>query len=107
MITSTHTAPVLILTQGEALTPAQLAEKERKARVIKHVYNDKMTSGKWTVNVSPTTNYGYFENDVTGSGGGLWFEKKRVEDYDGVGCLPLDVVTALRRLGYVVPRSCY
>lgn len=74
----------------------------------KHNYTLRATEGKWEVVVSPTTKYGYFEHSVHGEGGGLWFDKdKRVEDYDGVGILPKDVVKALRSLGYIVPRSCY
>lgn len=74
----------------------------------KHDYTETKQVGKWTVTMSPTTKYGYYEHDVYGEGGGIWIgARKRVEDYDGRGILPMDVVKALRALGYVVPPSCY
>lgn len=71
----------------------------------KHNYTLRAKEGKWEVVISPTTDYGYFEHDIHGEGGGLWFEKKRLIDADGTFEVPKDVIKALRSLGYVVPRE--
>lgn len=70
--------------------------------IKKHDYTETAKEGKWEVKVSPTTGYGYFEHDVHGEGGGLWFKGKELNDYDGVSCLPRDVAKALISLGYKV-----
>jgi hypothetical protein len=67
-----------------------------------HQYTEKMESGAWIIEISPTTSYGYFENSKTGSGGGLWFEGDELVDYDGVMALPALVASALRGAGYIV-----
>ena len=65
-------------------------------------FNKKATVGKWLVEVDTEAKYGYFENQNSGGGGGLWFElqddTKELElvDYDGVFELPKDVAKALR-----------
>lgn len=69
---------------------------------VKHNYSQIKTSGKWKVQVSPTTGYGFYDHETQGEGGGLWFEGKELRDYDGRACLPRDVVVALRSLSYVV-----
>lgn len=51
-------------------------------------------------------NYGWFENDELGGGGGLWFEGDTLVDYDCVFALPPEVVAALRRAGYTVDDDC-
>lgn len=88
------------------LTPAENAVIEaamREAELKKeHAYTEIGRAGKWEVKVSPTTSYGYFEHDVQGEGGGLWFEGKELSDYDGRSCLPRDVAKALIALGYIV-----
>lgn len=59
---------------------------------------------------------GWFERNSDGTGGGLWFARENPEsgiedghlhliDYDGVACLPLPVVTILRRCGISVGRD--
>ena len=52
-------------------------------------------------------NYGWFEiYDEESSGenwyaeGGLWFENKKVTDYDGVFAIPNGIITKLEELGY-------
>ncbi len=45
------------------------------------------------------------EHDTAGEIGGLWFEKKRLIDYDGCGCLPNDIIKLVRKLGFTVPRD--
>lgn len=67
-----------------------------------HVYTESIGKGLWMVEISPSTQYGYFENIVTGSGGGLWFEGRELIDYDGVFELPKAVVDALAGAGYDV-----
>lgn len=57
----------------------------------------------YTIEIDSTACYGYFENDETGDGGGLWFaEDKVLVDYDGVFSLPKKVASALIAAGYVI-----
>lgn len=63
---------------------------------------------QWRVEIDPVKRYGYFESQVTGSGGGLWFDKNAaglvLADYDGVYELGRRVVLALDDLGvYLAP----
>ena len=67
-----------------------------------HVYTEGLEKGNWMVEISPTTQYGYFENVKTGGGGGLWFDGPELVDYDGVFELPKDVVDMLAGAGYDV-----
>ena len=67
-----------------------------------HVYTEILEKGNWEVKISPTTQYGYFENVKTGGGGGLWFDGPELVDYDGVFELPKDVVDMLSGAGYDV-----
>lgn len=63
-----------------------------------HNFTQEAQVGNWKVFVSPETNYGYFENQVTETSGGLWFKGRMVTEYDGVFELPVNVVKALRSL---------
>jgi hypothetical protein len=72
----------------------------RNGGTAMHVYTEKLEKGNWYVEISPTTQYGYFENVNTGSGGGLWFEGPVLLDYDGVTQLPFAVTSALIGAGY-------
>ncbi len=66
--------------------------------MTQHNFTQEKQIGNWKVFVSPSTNYGYFENVVTETSGGLWFNGRMVTEYDGVFELPLNVVKALRVL---------
>lgn len=72
-------------------------------------YNFTLTKqvGKWTAHVDPVQGYGYFEHEVHGEGGGLWFGEGELVDYDGVYCLPREVGTALESFGYTVSEDNY
>ena len=63
-----------------------------------HTFTQEAQAGNWKVYVSPSTNYGYFENQITGTQGGIWFKGIMVVEYDGVFELPKNVVKALRSL---------
>ena len=65
-----------------------------------HMYTELLEKGNWMAEVSPSTSYGYFENGITGSGGGLWFEGPVLVDYDGVVQLPKAVIDMLVGAGY-------
>ena len=65
-----------------------------------HNFTLKQTLGHWLIEISPSSNYGYFENQKTGIGGGLWFEFGVLTDYDGVFELPTNVAQAIVNLGY-------
>ena len=63
----------------------------------------KIQVGKFEICIgSHTEDMGYFEHDVYGDelGGGLWFEGKKLVDYDGVYSLPDEVIEGLEKLGY-------
>lgn len=69
-------------------------------------------TSKWEVRISHDHErfpgcYGYFEHDVEGEGGGLWFEsigndKWELVDFDGRSALPTSVARTLREAGYTV-----
>jgi hypothetical protein len=65
----------------------------------------KTQCGAWEVQIDPEQQYGCFENQNSGSGGGLWFEKNRLIDADGTCSVPKNVIKAIRELGFVVPRE--
>lgn len=63
-------------------------------------FNQQAVVGLWDVRVDTEACYGYYENTNTGSGGGLWFDKKEdgtlaLRDYDGMYELPSSVGRAL------------
>ena len=67
-----------------------------------HDYTETLESGNWLIKISPTTDYGYFENQDTGGEGSLWFDGTELIDYDGVYELPKAVYSALKRAGYIL-----
>ena len=69
-----------------------------------HTYTLEATDGRWTVRISQSTSYGYFDKDGEAIGG-LWFEGKRLVDQDGTYSTPKPIIPLIRRLGYVVPRE--
>ena len=65
----------------------------------------KITTDNFTVEIFDETPLrGYFEHNELGDncGGGLWFEGLELIDYDGVYCLPKEVIQALRNTGFYV-----
>lgn len=87
----------------------------KTGRMEPHEYTQVATHGKWTVCVAPSRNYGYFEHEDYGEGGGLWFKTvgqntrlrwiKELVDFDGVMMLPTPVAMAIQKLGYHVPND--
>ena len=65
-------------------------------------YTRKLREGGWAMFVDTEKGYGYFEHDVVGDGGGLWFRNRTLTDFDGRHLLPVEVQTALRRDGFFV-----
>jgi hypothetical protein len=65
-------------------------------------YNfDKKTQvGKWSVEIDSEKQYGFFEHDDYGEGGGLWFVDSMLVDYDGVYELPENVIKGIEDLGF-------
>lgn len=67
-------------------------------------FDKKIVVGNWETQVDTQAMYGCFENEKTGRGGGLWFEKLdgseelHLRDYDGVFEMPVDVIAGLRKL---------
>ena len=60
----------------------------------------KITIGKWETVIDPKAQYGAFEHDDYGEGGGLWFEDNALVDYDGVYELPKAVIKGIEELGF-------
>lgn len=52
------------------------------------------------VQVSPSTQYGYWERRDGTEGGGLWFDGLELTDYDGAFALPRAVCDALVAAGF-------
>ena len=69
------------------------------------IVNISKRVGKWVVYIKGDS--GYFEHDDYGEGGGLWFSKRELCDYDGVYELPKDVVEAIELLKHSVPKTIY
>ena len=44
------------------------------------------------------------EHDNYGEVGGLWFDGRKLVDYDGCGVLPKEIIKTIRATGYTVPR---
>jgi hypothetical protein len=65
-------------------------------------FTKKAQVGHWETGFDPEAQYGYFEHDESGSGGGLWFENNELVDFDGMSMLPKKVSEALRSFGLVV-----
>lgn len=65
---------------------------------MNHNFTQEAQVNNWKVFVSPSTNYGYFENQITEIQGGIWFTGSKVIEFDGTFELPKSVVKALRRL---------
>lgn len=64
-------------------------------------FDTKLPTKNWTVEIDNNENYGCFEHNKTGVGGGLWFDEDKVLiDYDGVFELPEEVKSTLKEHGY-------
>jgi hypothetical protein len=75
---------------------------------MENVYTLKAETSRWQVEVSPSTDYGWFQDLKTGAEGGLWFdEKKELCDYDGSPVVPRAVGAILHAMGYTVEVICY
>lgn len=74
-----------------------------------YTFDKVNTNGTWRVEVDTKENYGHFENQVNGGGGGLWFVKENgllvLEDYDGVFQLPTQVIDCLLEMDILVDES--
>jgi len=77
--------------------------KGAKSEPVEPKYDQIERIGKWVTYIAEDgegKHTGYFEHDDEGEGGGLWFIRKSLVDYDGVYELPLEVVTAIMLLGF-------
>lgn len=63
-------------------------------------FNQDLSTERYTVQIDTSEQYGYFQNNNTGTEGGLWFDGLRLSDYDGVPDLPKQVHAALVGAGY-------
>jgi len=70
-------------------------------------FDKSVDVGKFTVEIDSKAAYGYFEHHELGDdcGGGLWFTKNELTDYDGVFELPASVTCGIRELGFIVPEE--
>ena len=69
---------------------------------MEYKFNMDISGKRYTIQVDTAAHYGYFENNKTGSGGGLWFDGRELTDYDGVFALPTEVIEQLRANGFLV-----
>ncbi len=69
------------------------------------LYPYAVASSSGVVQISPSTQYGYWEFSDGSEGGGLWFEGKELVDFDGHYVLPARVCKALRDNGYILDES--
>ena len=70
-------------------------------------FTTKLQALNYTIEIDDAADYGYFEHNLAGDGGGLWFEKLAngklsLVDYDGSADLPKRVAATLRENGYIV-----
>ena len=72
-------------------------------------YNKKTETKNFTVEISTTDQYGYFEHNDYGDecGGGLWFEDNELVDFDGVFALPSQVADAIIEMGFRVDKDIF
>lgn len=78
--------------------------------MARYNFDLKVQTENFEIGIDTAEKYGYFEHNTYGDeyAGGIWFNaRKSVEDYDGCGCLPREVVKALRANGYHVSPDCY
>ena len=65
-----------------------------------YTFDLNLSTDRYTIEVDTASEYGYFQNDITGTEGGLWFDGLRLSDYDGVFELPKQVHVALVNAGF-------
>ncbi len=66
-----------------------------------YTFDKSIESNRWLVEIDSSANYGYFENNRNGNGGGLWFDdNKCLIDYDGVFELSKEVIASIELLGF-------
>lgn len=70
-------------------------------------FTQDLSTERWDIKIDTDANYGYFEHNRTGTGGGLWFGPSEdrpgmieLLDCDGTPSLPQSIVKALRDAGY-------
>jgi hypothetical protein len=63
-------------------------------------FNQDLSTERYTVQIDTAAQYGYFQNNNSGTEGGLWFQDNTLIDYDGVFELPKEVHAALTNAGY-------
>jgi hypothetical protein len=68
--------------------------------MTQYVFDLNLSTPQYAIEISTADNYGYFQNNTTGTEGGLWFDGLRLSDYDGVYDLPKPVYTALVNAGF-------
>ena len=63
-------------------------------------FDQELSTERYTIQIDTAAQYGYFQNNNTGTEGGLGFKDNTLIDYDGVFELPKEVHTALTNAGY-------
>lgn len=67
-----------------------------------YTFDLNLSTDRYTIEIDTAESYGYFQNNLTGTEGGLWFDGKTLADYDGVSVLPTEVAQALTANGYIL-----
>jgi hypothetical protein len=62
----------------------------------------KFNTARFSGGITESTNHGWFEHNTHGDnfGGELFFDGKKLIDYDGVFALPAEIITKLEELGF-------
>lgn len=66
----------------------------------KYNFDVNLSTERYTIEIDTAESYGYFQDNTTGTEGGLWFDGMELVDYDGVAVLPKQVEDALKANGY-------
>jgi hypothetical protein len=72
----------------------------KEIRKAQYSFNLDLSTPSHDIKVDTAGEYGYFQNNTTGTEGGLWFDGLTLIDYDGVPDLPKAVHNALVNAGY-------
>lgn len=68
--------------------------------MIGYNFDLDLSTESYSIEIDTSEHYGYFQNNTTGTEGGLWFDGLTLVDYDGAPDLPKSVHAALTHAGY-------
>ena len=72
----------------------------KEIRNNEYNFDQDLSAGRYAIEIDTSAHYGYFQDNKTGTEGGLWFDGLTLVDYDGVSELPKTVHAALINAGF-------